>query len=291
MLPSTSFTLLIVVVVVVIVLVTINSLRRTGQALQAPPDSPLVFLRTGSPDNTTQIVVCAGDSITHGMVSANYVDLLRARFAPQGYAFINAGINGNLAYNVLHRLNEIIACQPTVVTLLVGTNDVNATLTPALTKMYINQQKLPQPATPDWYRQNVETLIDRLQAEAQARIAILSLPPLGEDLDSVANQRVREYSATLREIAAAKQVAYLPLNERLTELLPANLTPPPYTASLNLAGVAAFKRFILRRSWDSIATEHRLTLLTDHIHLNDRAAAVLADLIGEFLTSQNQPAN
>jgi hypothetical protein len=46
---------------------------------------------------------------------------------------------------------------------------------------------------------------------------------------------------------------------------------------------ASFKHMVLRRSWDSIAADHGLVVLTDHLHLADRAADVVADLIGTIL--------
>ena len=70
------------------------------------------------------LVVCLGDSNTQGQFSANYVKRLQDRWP--GTRFINAGVNGQLAYNITQRLDEVVAQQPDVVTLLVGTNDVNA---------------------------------------------------------------------------------------------------------------------------------------------------------------------
>jgi hypothetical protein len=47
---------------------------------------------------------------------------------------------------------------------------------------------------------------------------------------------------------------------------------------------AILSHHILRRSWDDISGRNGLAVLTDHIHLNDRAAAVVADLIEESLS-------
>jgi lysophospholipase L1-like esterase len=69
-------------------------------------------------------------------MSADYLALLRARLGSDGYEFVNAGINGNLAWNVLQRLDEVVACRPDAVTLLVGTTDVLATFGPAWEPMY-----------------------------------------------------------------------------------------------------------------------------------------------------------
>jgi lysophospholipase L1-like esterase len=50
-------------------------------------------------------------------------------------------------------------------------------------------------------------------------------------------------------------------------------------------GSALVRRLVLRRSWNEVSEAHGLALLTDHLHLNDRAAAVLADLIAGWLAA------
>ncbi|MBC8171339.1 MAG: hypothetical protein H7X77_06690 [Anaerolineae bacterium] len=258
-------------------------ITRLFPQLYEPVANPGAFIKQGRQAGTRQVVVCAGDSITHGVASANYVELLKKQLAAPEYEFVNAGINGNLAYNVLQRLDVIIACHPDVVTLLIGTNDVNATFSQAWEDNYLKQQKLPEKPTLDWYRQNVERIVDRLKTETSARIAILTLPMLGEKLDSEMNQRVNAYNAVLQTIAAEKQVALLDLHEQLRMLLPENHTPPPYEGKMMPMLQAGLKQYILRKSWDTVATEHGLAVLTDHIHLNDRAAGVIARLIGDFI--------
>ena len=57
-------------------------------------DTPEAFQRTGRRPDATTLVVCAGDSITQGQVSANYVNRLNDDWKQRGYQFVNAGING-----------------------------------------------------------------------------------------------------------------------------------------------------------------------------------------------------
>ncbi|GAA1416144.1 hypothetical protein GCM10009662_65790 [Catellatospora coxensis] len=241
----------------------------------APPDR--------RPAGAPTEVVCAGDSITRGLASADYVSLLHDRLGPAGYRFVNAGVDGNLAWNVRRRLDEVIACRPDAVTLLVGTNDVNATYDARWARHYRRQQRLPRTPDLEWYRENVDAILDRLQNGTSARLAVLDLPPLGEDLSSTTNQRVREYNAVLRQVAEGRGVPCLPLYERLTALLPPGRRPPPYEGRLGLAIRTTFQHLVLRRSWNDISAANGLTLLTDHIHLNDTAAAVIADLIADWL--------
>jgi lysophospholipase L1-like esterase len=261
-----------------------RQLARLWKRMDAPANSPRDFLAGGRPETARTVVVCVGDSLTHGVASANYVELLQRQFAPDGYTFVNGGINGHLAYNVLQRLDAIIACQPDVVTLLLGTNDINATFNDALTASYRREQHLPEAPTPAWSQRNFAQVLDRLQAETTARIAILSLPMLGEDLASEMNGRIMAFNAFLRSLAAEKGVTYLPLHEALVAALPANHAPPPYQGSRVPILRSLFAHYILRKPWAAISAQQGLVFLTDHLHLNDHGAAIIARLIGEFLT-------
>ena len=263
--------------------------RMVARALapwRAPADAPAAFLKHGRAPGTRTVVVCAGDSITHGVMSADYVDLLRGRQGGDGYEFVNAGMNGNLAWNVLQRLDDVVACRPDAVTLLVGTNDVLATLGPPWESTYRRQQHILVTPNLSWYVENVREIIHRLRAETGAGLAILDLPPLGEDLESEINGRVREYNEALREVAAETGVEVLPLHDRLLALLPTGHTPPPFEGRRGLMGSALARRLVRRSSWDEVSEAHGLVLLTDHLHLNDRAAAVVAGLIEAWLAAE-----
>jgi lysophospholipase L1-like esterase len=237
-------------------------------------------------DDATQLVVCVGDSITRGQSSGDYVAELERRFESAGFEFVNAGVNGNLAWNVLQRLDAVIARRPDVVTIQIGTNDVNATLFPRWAKVYRRQQHIPQTPTREWFRECVGAVLGRLRSETSARVAVLDIPPLGEDVASEANRRVDGYNATLHEVAAEHGVACLPLHDRLVTLLPPGHRPPPYTGSTAVILKATFSHLLLRRSFDEIARRNGLAVLADHVHLTERSAGVVAELIGEFLSSR-----
>ena len=126
-------------------------------------------------------VVCIGDSLTHGRTSSNYVALLQKRFRPKGYRFVNAGLNGELAYNVRQRLEAVIACRPSWITLMVGTNDVYAALSTANAHETMEQMDLPERPTREAFRRYLTEICLQLRNATAAPLALLSLPPLGED--------------------------------------------------------------------------------------------------------------
>lgn len=230
-----------------------------------------------------RLVVCAGDSITRGQSSGDYVAELEKRFGPGGTRFVNAGVDGDLAWNVLQRLDGIVAHRPDVVTLQVGTNDVLAALDPRHAALARRRKRVPRTPTLDWYRECLDAVLGRLRAGTPARLAVLDLPPLGEDLASEANRRVDAHAAVLREVAAAHAVPVLPLHERLLAMLPPGHRPPPWTGGVAGLLQATFTHLLLRRSLDEIGRRNGLAMLSDHVHLTERSAAVVADLVGEFL--------
>lgn len=250
---------------------------------QVPSNNPKQFLKNGRKKDTQKVIVCAGDSHTHGFVGANYIKMLEAQFSNKDYEFVNAGINGNLAWNVLERLDDIIACQPDIVTLLVGTNDVNATFSDEWEENYRNQQNITEKPTLAWYRHNIKEIIARLQNETTAQIAILSLPMLGEILVSETNQKIITYNAFLAKIAEETGITILPLHQRLQTFLSANANPPPYEGKIDLMTRGMFQHHVLRKSWNDISRENGFEVLTDHIHLNTKAAKIISDLIAEIV--------
>jgi acyl-CoA thioesterase I len=246
-------------------------------------------LRTGGRrPQTTRLVVCAGDSNTRGRSSANWVDILQRRFAPDGYQFVNAGLDSGLAWNVLQRTGDIVRCQPDIVTLQVGTNDVNATFSAFWAKTYRRQQRIPETPTLDWYTECIDAILTQLQAQTPARIAVLDIPMIGENLTSEINRRVDSYNQALRHITAEHAVECLPLHDRLTSLLPAGHNPPPYTGRVGPMIRASLSHNWLHRPWDRISAANGLTVMTDHVHLNDRAAALAAELVADFITADSQ---
>ncbi len=236
---------------------------------------------------TLQHVVCLGDSITCGQVSAAYVTALERRTSAERLRFTNAGVNGDLAYNALLRLDSVIRLQPDVVTVLLGTNDANASLTEKNIRMMTRMKKLPVRPTIDWYRDNLAAIVHRLTEETSARIALLSLPVLGEKIDSAPALCSARYSAVVKDIARMHNTVYLPLNERQTAHLRATGHKPKiaFRDGRMLSASAATQHFVLRRSLDTISQRRGLALTTDLIHQNTRGATMIADLIAEFLTA------
>ncbi|HET7839780.1 MAG TPA: GDSL-type esterase/lipase family protein, partial [Rectinemataceae bacterium] len=226
---------------------------------------------------------CAGDSITRGAVSADYVQLLASRLP--GLDFVNAGVNSELAWNLASRLDEIVALQPEAVTVLIGTNDVNATFGLRSVLGYYAIHRLPERPNPLFFRENLTLIVRRLKRDTGARIGLFSIPPIGEESGHYAYLRTEEYSRIIREIAKEEGTGYLPLRERMCaylEALPKG-NPLPFRRIGAAQRRAVRARLMLGRSLDEISASNGFHLLVDGIHLNTHAASMAADLAESFL--------
>jgi len=220
-----------------------------------------------------------------GQVSADFVEILRERLGVEGFDFLNAGVNGDLAYNVLTRLDVVIARQPDFVIVLVGTNDVNSTLTPQIRRAYRLWKRLPETPRPEWYQANMLQIVRLLKEKTSARIAVISPPVLGEDLASLANDRIRRYSALLLSIAMQEGITYLPVHELHEEYLRRidHVAGRPHDANSILMWTSLFRHYVLGRDLETIATENGFVLTTEGVHLNGPGAAIVADVVEAFL--------
>ncbi len=230
-------------------------------------------------------VVCLGDSITRGQLSVDYVAMLSSRKSLAPFVFTNAGANGDLTENVLRRLDAVIDLRPDLVTVLVGSNDVNASMSQKNSRRAVRMNKLTARPAIDGFSDNISAIVDRLAAETSARIGLFSLPVLGEDVGSESVRRSRLYSEVLKQIAETRGIVYLPLNERqLAHLTEGGFRPDtPYRDGVALMAGGAFQHVVLRRPLDEISRRRGLELTTDLLHQNTRGAAMIADLVEEFV--------
>jgi lysophospholipase L1-like esterase len=258
------------------------------QSEMSPKNSPSSYLKQQTQDKGRKnIVVLLGDSITHGRIGVNYVEIIEDQLKGDHIEFINAGINSELAWNNLQRVDDVIQCNPDIVTVLIGTNDVNASMTEDSMKSYVKRMKLPREPDIDWYRSSLISLVDTLEKETTAKIALLSIPTIGEDPNHPAFIRSSEYSRIVSQVAKEMNVAYLPLHERMVERLQESSVNATYPYEKYFMGILTgiIKHYALRRSWDDIARSSGFSFHVDYLHLNTGGAQMIADLIGKFIQS------
>lgn len=228
-------------------------------------------------------IIFVGDSITHGNMSVDFIKMVAKELGEDNFEYINGGLNASLTYNVLQRLDDIIACKPNFVTILIGTNDAHRSM--KLYKHSITNRQLHLPKEPDkeWFVENLQKIVFELQQKTNAKIALCSIPPIGEDTTNDAFFQSIDFSKTIKSIAKNTGVSYLPISEKMLEYLELNPSEPKQPVEHKLYGLAAVKHYILGFSLDKISRKYGFSLLVDHLHLNSIGAKIVAELIVDFI--------
>ncbi len=234
-----------------------------------------------------RMIVCLGDSLTRGLVSASFVDQLAQRMAGKGFHFVNSGVNGDLAYNVLRRLDDVIALQPDGVILMIGTNDILSTLRRSNALISRVTKWLPEDPSLEWYQANILEIVRRLEVETGAKIALASPPIVGEHLNTRSNQCAKPYVAFLKETAASQGVAYLPVYERMAKYLRSTgqHEGTSHHSRVFMTARLTIRHIFFKESYNSISHRNGFILLTDGVHLNEQGASLVADVMEEYLAS------
>ncbi|MFI8528402.1 SGNH/GDSL hydrolase family protein [Promicromonospora sukumoe] len=219
-----------------------------------PANGPDAFRDAPASDS---LIVVAGASTVQGTISADWVSGL---YEP-GTDVVNAGINGHTTADLLERLDrDVIELDPERVITLVGTNDIRGDVDPAQSQ------------------ENISQILDQLTTQTSADVAVMSLQPLGEQLDSDQNTRIRAYNAMLKSEAEARGVDYLPLYESLEPLLDGDA--PDFSFPIIQT---AFDKFLFGKTFTEMSESHGLQVTADNVHLNERGAAVAGRLAAEWM--------
>jgi lysophospholipase L1-like esterase len=241
------------------------------------------------------VVACLGASGTDARGSYDWIADLAQRRRNSHLRFHRFAEGGDLAYNGLQRVAEVIGCRPDYVVILLGNNDVLALLSKKVAQFDRLAKQLPCPPSPEGYRDTMHAIVDRLKAHTGARIGLCSLIPMGEDPESSnafqsdLNRYVKEYGGILSNIAHEQAVSYLPVYERITELICAS--PGRALTSLDFLPFYRdlFRQFVLRKTNDEIGQLNGWRFHRDGIHLNSRSGRLVAELVQEFLDTSPKP--
>jgi lysophospholipase L1-like esterase len=218
-------------------------------------------------------------------VSYNWVSDIGAFFPD--LQVLNAGVNSDLTHTLLQRIDDVIACQPDFITILAGTNDVSATMSQELLNSFRQTGRITKDMVPDFesFRKNYQEIIHRLKHSTKAKIALLSLPVMSEDLHHEANIKADKYSAYIRQLAQDHQLTYLPLREKQKDYLLANPRPLKHTfeETYKLLIFSIINHYILGKDWDYTSRKHGYQLTPDNIHLNSVSGEMVFDLVKMFI--------
>lgn len=236
------------------------------------------------------IVACLGSSSTAGKGQAfDIIGELERRPRNGRFNFRNFGVGGDLAYNALQRLPQVVAIRPEKVVVWVGANDVLALVLPKVRRFFRMSKHLPVEPSPEWFRENIQAIAHRLKRETTANVALCSLPPLGEDptsavaFQSALNRGIEEYSETIRDVAQKEGVAYIPLHEAIGAQIQASSGRALTSFRFLPFYRDAFRVLVLRKTPDEVAQLNGWRFHSDGIHLNSRGGLIAADCIQQFV--------
>ncbi|MCG8348417.1 MAG: SGNH/GDSL hydrolase family protein [Chloroflexales bacterium] len=220
-------------------------------------------------------IVCIGDSLTAGSESADYPALLQQRLGSRAFV-TNLGKNGATTGSVLRHLNIIARSEADVAVILLGTNDVLF--------MFDSRMKwvarFRGPSDPGTFAQNLRAIAQAF-TNVGTRVLLVAPPPFGENPNHVLNHALAPYIEHVKHIATERGCKYIPLNEEIGRCLDEGKRKGSEVepAATSLAYKALFKKRVLGRSWDQIADEAGLAFTIDGVHLNDRGARILVELV------------
>jgi lysophospholipase L1-like esterase len=250
-----------------------------------PANNPKSFLESGMREDGKKLVAVIGGDLVHGNISYNFVDDAARRKGCFDYQFINDGVNGSTSFDVLERLDHVIACNPDFAVILVGMNDASLKIAPDLAKRNMRIHGQSEKPSLLVYERNLAQIVNRLKTETTAKIALLSLPVAGENLFSKANKEIDQYNEVIKKIAETTNVSYLPFNEKLKAFLKGkgHTRGRSLPNSYKLYEQAVVQHFVYGHSLDRIGHRNGFLLLTDGMHLNSTAGMMAAHQVELFL--------
>jgi lysophospholipase L1-like esterase len=257
-----------------------------SKIISAPPKGRAVDYLSRNVKSDKKIIACIGDSLTHGNIGQNWIDYLRKEFPND--VFLNEGINANTAWQVIQRLDPILQCHPDLIILLIGTNDALGSFDINSGLRYKKNNELPEVPTLKKYKEHLNELIEKIGI--QSKIAICTLPPIGENVNSEVNKHVNLFNDYIKLIANQKNLNLLPVSDALWSEINSRTYPikldfnskaMPLMMKRILGGI--FHHYLFKKPWNDISRAKGQWILFDQIHLNERGAEIVYKLAKDFI--------
>jgi lysophospholipase L1-like esterase len=245
-----------------------------------------------------ETVACVGSSTTASKGTYRWIAELESRPQNGRFRFVNLGVGGDLSFNIVRRLPRVIAIQPDRVIILIGTNDILASVFPNFRRIVRLWKGLSDEPTAQRFRDNLSHITQTLRQETGARIALSSLAPVGEDPHSVdpvqsrLNDLYAAYNGAIREVSSRERTDYIGFYEAFQDELESSKTAKPFTRFSFPSFYRDYlvREMILRRSFDEISRGNGWEFHIDGIHLNTRGGRILTEAVQRFLDSPREGA-
>lgn len=275
-----------------------------------PPNQPRefqYFIRHNLSPSRRPVLVCLGDSLTHGTCSHSYTidvptQLTTALAMPPPKALsifsdplwvVNCGQNYMTTHTIWReRLNKALDCHADYILILIGTNDIRSIYNARWGNHVKAVNDLPEVPTMQTFIRNFNGILSHIQqASPMTQVGVCTLPPIGEDMKSPSNKLIRQANGIIEKAVqqCGDRYTVIPLFDRFESILEkegsrrdlADLSPI-LAAFMNVT-YNVLPGTIKRNTLSSLVG-HKL--LHDGIHLNERGGAELVSLIVEWLINK-----
>jgi lysophospholipase L1-like esterase len=240
-----------------------------------------------------ETVACLGSSTTASRGTFKWIDELVKRPRNSRFRFVNFGVGGDLSFNTVRHLDRVIAVRPQRVLILIGTNDIMASVFPNFRRFVRLVKRVADEPSPARFEENLNFIVHKLQRGASPRIALSSLAPVGEDPNSChpvqarLNELLATHNGIIQKVAATGSMDYIPFGESFRDHLMRVGTAKAFTHFSFTAFYRdyLFREMILRQSFDQISSINGWQFHIDGIHLNTNGGRILTEAVQQFLDS------
>lgn len=233
-------------------------------------------------------VTFIGDSLTAGKLGIPY---LKSVTLPPETAIVNRGRDGDTVAGVRARLDEVLRTDTaSVLVIQVGAND---TLLPEMARRggewtpFIAQMtaagSIPTP-NPDEFEALYEELLAAAEAWGTPRVIGVTVPPLGENLNSERNRHRGQLNMRIRRAVEGYGVHLADAAAAFEDELKGVEPPSDYFFQSPREFTADLRRLRRERGAEKLTEERGLHLTMDGAHLNECGAALMARTISAAVT-------
>ncbi len=227
----------------------------------------------------TKSILFIGDSITEGKIGIGYVDIIQHYF-PE-FQYKNYGRGGDTISGIFTRLLKILKTHTEnydIIVIEAGHNDLFLPYVKKKWKFTSIRKVTPLSKIKDFYDNGLRTV----SLHSKAKMVLTTLSCLGEDINSLINQKRRLVNSQIKEVGSKHKAYIADVSPFFDKILRKSISSYNFVDHpLNLV----FDYFRSKRmNWvEKISRKRRLLLTIDGGHLNSKGAIIYAKVISRIL--------
>lgn len=221
-------------------------------------------------------VALVGDSLTEGRPGVSFAEILKKRFP--AISFDNLGKPGETIKSLHKRLTKSgWTSEYDLIFLWIGVNDVYTKL--------LNIQAQPVVEDEIEFQMYYEKVV-KLCLAVSPKVVVVTPALVGENLNSQANQQVKQLAAIIESIANQHgEVCFLNLQRVFEEQL-SNLSSSDYISTKVMRVMKDTLFYKSPTKIDQLSAKRGLHFTLDGVHFNRKGAEIVANEYGAVIESQ-----